>query len=101
LDEAFSRERAFKVLISPAHNRLPLLPVTIQALVLGKLDRSHGLIFRCPSRNLFLNCVARIHENLSETNQRLPGCFRIGHPICRALSGHEDVGTRGKSHPAS
>ena len=57
---AFVRERAFKVFISPAHNRIPLLPITIQALVLRKLDHSHGPIFCCPSRYEYVSTPKRV-----------------------------------------
>src|SRR5262249_29987280 len=52
-----SVERAFEVFVRPAHDCFPLLLITGQVLVLRKLNPRHGLIFRCPARDLLLNGI--------------------------------------------
>src|SRR4029077_7105710 len=76
-----SREVALEALIGSAHHCLSLLSVSIQPLILGKTNCSHCLIFSRSACDLLLDRVTRIHQNLPEIDQRLPGCFGIGHPI--------------------
>jgi hypothetical protein len=56
-------------------------------------DRGDCLVFRCASRNLFLNGIANIHQHLTKATELLTSFLRV----CGngTMPWNEDVGTKG------
>src|SRR5688572_17589260 len=83
-------ERPLEFLIDSSQNNFSLCGEGIELRVLIELDRGDCLIFARPPRNLTLDSVSRVHQDLPHAVERRSGLLRIvgDRPVTR----YEDVG---------